>query len=220
MNRPRICATIINDDLPSIKKVVPLVDLFEVRFDLIGEGWQRLVPYLGKPWIACNRRVEEGGYWQGSEPERVAELLKSLELGGDIIDIELATGNLEKTMGQVKKRSKCLLSYHNLKETPSLEEMRTILRRQLAAGADICKLVTTARRFEDNLSVLQLISDFPQASVVAFAMGNMGVSSRILCPLVGGNFIYASIEEGKKSAPGQITVANLSRIYRMLRDEK
>jgi 3-dehydroquinate dehydratase len=34
--------------------------------------------------------------------------------------------------------------------------------------------------------------------------------------LVGGDFIYASIEKGKESAPGQITVAELRRIYELV----
>ena len=86
------------------------------------------------------------------------------------------------------------------------------------AGADICKLVTTARRFEDNLAVLELISDFPKARVISFAMGPLGGISRILCPLVGGDFIYASVVEGKESAVGQITVSDLRKIYGMVKD--
>jgi 3-dehydroquinate dehydratase type I len=77
-------------------------------------------------------------------------------------------------------------------------------------------MVTTAQRFEDNLTVLQLISDFPKTRVISFAMGPLGSASRILCPLVGGDFIYASIEEGKESASGQITVRDLRKIYEML----
>ena len=89
---------------------------------------------------------------------------------------------------------------------------------QMEAGADICKVVTTAQRFEDNLAVLQLISDFPETRVVSFAMGSLGFTSRILSPLVGGDFAYASSEEGRESAPGQIAVRDLGKIYRMLED--
>ena len=59
-NKPRICAAIVNDDLEAVKGVEPLVDLFEVRIDLIGSGWQELVKHLEKPWIACNRRRSGG----------------------------------------------------------------------------------------------------------------------------------------------------------------
>jgi len=216
MKRPRICAVIVSNDLEAVKGVEPLVELFEARIDLIGDGWQELVKQLKKPWIACNRSVEEGGRWRGSESKRREELLKAIELGASIIDVELVTGNLKEIVQLIKKKAKCLLSFHDLKGTPSLDRMREIVQRELEAGADICKVVTTAQRFEDNLAVLQLISDFPKTRVISFAMGSLGLASRVLCPLVGGDFTYASIEEGRESASGQITVRDLRKIYGML----
>ena len=213
MKRPRICAVIVSNDLEAVKGVEPLVDLFEARIDLIGDGWQELVKQLNKPWIACNRCAEEGGSWQGNESERRKELLSAIELGASIIDIELVTGNLEEIVQLIKKKAKCLLSFHDFKGTPSLDRMREIVQKELAAGADICKVVTTAQKLEDNLTVLQLISDFPETKVVSFAMGPLGSVSRILCPLVGGDFIYASVEEGQESASGQMTVRDLRNIY-------
>ena len=53
--------------------------------------------------------------------------------------------------------------------------------------------------------------------IVAFAMGPLGLASRILCPLAGGEFTYAAIEKGAESAPGQITVTELQKIYRIMK---
>ena len=209
----RICASIVGNDLEAVKKVGPLVDMFELRIDLIGGDWRQMVAHLEKPWIACNRRVEEDGRWQGSEPDRIDELLSAVGLGAAIVDIELATPGVEGIVGEIKGKAECLLSYHNLRETPTLESMRQIVSNQLAAGAGICKVVTTAQNFTDNISVLQLISDFPESRIISFAMGSLGHISRILCPLAGGYLTYASIEEGRESAPGQITVRDLTQIY-------
>jgi len=216
MKKPKICAVIVNNDLEAVKKVEPFVDLFEVRIDLIGDGWQELVKQFTKPWIGCNRRADEGGRWGGDEASRIEKLLKATELGADIIDIELRTGNLKQAMELIKKRAKCLLSFHELERTPPLNNMREIVQRQLEAGADVCKIVTTAQRFEDNLTILQLISEFSKTRIVAFAMGPLGLASRVLCPLVGGDFTYASIEPGKESASGQITVRELRKLYEMV----
>ena len=216
MKRPRICAVIVDNDLEAVNEAEPFVDLFEVRIDLIGDGWQKLVKQFNKPWIACNRMADEGGRWEESEERRIEELLKAIELGADIIDIELRTRNLEQVIPMIGKRAKCLLSFHDLEKTPSLEEMKEVVRRQLKAGADICKIITSAQSFEDNLTVLQLIVDFPKTKIVSFAMGALGFASRVLCPLVGGDFTYASTEKGKESAPGQITVRELRKLYEMM----
>ena len=216
MERPRICAVIVNNDLEAVNEVKPFVDLFEVRIDLIGDGWQELAKQLKHPWIACNRSTDEGGRWEKSEERRTEELLKAVELGADIIDIELRTRNLEEVIPMIKKRAKCLLSFHDLEKTPPLNRMREMVQRQLRAGADICKMITTAQNFEDNLTVLQLIVEFPKTKIVSFAMGPLGFASRVLCPLVGGDFTYASTEKGKESAPGQITVKGLRKLYEMM----
>jgi 3-dehydroquinate dehydratase type I len=214
--RPKICASIIEADLAAISRVERLVDLFEVRIDLIGKRWRDVAASLKKPWIACNRRAEEGGKWGGGEPKRINELLGALELGAAIVDIELATPGVGKIVKEVKGQAKCLVSYHNLKDTPPLPALKEITQKEIDAGADICKVVTTAGSFADNLIVLELIKGFPGRNVVAFAMGALGQLSRVLCPLVGGYFTYASIAEGRESAGGQLMAGELRRIYRMI----
>ncbi len=215
-NPPKICAAITNDDLAAIDGVAPLVDLFEVRIDLIGTGWWKVAAHLKKPWIACNRRADEGGKWSGSESARIAELRAAVELGATIIDIELATPSVADLVKEIRGRAAYLVSYHNLKETPPLDRLRQIVADQLAAGADICKVVTTAHNFADNLVVLQLVKEFSANEVVSFAMGVKGQLSRVLCPLAGGCFTYASLGAGRESADGQLTVRDLREIYRML----
>jgi len=216
MNQPRVCAAITTADLKAIRQAEPLVDLFEVRIDLIGDDWQKVVKGLGKPWIACNRSVAEGGQWQGNEARRVEKLLQAVEMGAAIVDIEFQTKNLANIVRLIKRRAECLLSYHDLEKTPDFDTMKQLIQQQIEAGADICKVVTTAQSFEDNLSVLQLIPAFPEKRVVTFAMGAAGITSRIFCPLVGGDFTYASLAEGKESATGQVTVEELLRIYEMV----
>ena len=216
MKRPRICAAIVDNDLSAIKGVEPFIDLYEVRIDLIGNGWPGVIPELKKPWIACNRLADEGGGWRKSEANRIAELLKAIDLGADIIDIELRTKNLDEVVRIIKKRAKCLLSFHDLAGTPPLDNLKRTIERQLAAGADICKVVTTASSFDDNLTVLQLITEFSELKIVSFAMGPLGSVSRVLCPLAGGYFTYASTEVGRESASGQIAVRDLGKLYGMV----
>ncbi|MCK4274138.1 MAG: type I 3-dehydroquinate dehydratase, partial [Dehalococcoidales bacterium] len=104
-DRPKICASIVNNDLEAVKKVESLVDLFELRIDLIGNGWQEVAKNLIKPWLACNRRAEEGGGWQGGESERIETLLSAIELGASIIDVELGTPGVEKFVMEIMGRA-------------------------------------------------------------------------------------------------------------------
>ena len=67
-----------------------------------------------------------------------------------------------------------------------------------------------------SLALLHLQSDFAEARLVAFAMGAEGETSRVLSPLMGGEFAYAALAKGQESAPGQPTVAELTELYRLM----
>ena len=216
MNRPKICAAIINSDLNKIREVEPAVDMFEVRIDLIGDTWEKVAKIINKPWIATNRTIGEGGRWNGNEARRIERILQAIELGAEMVDVEYRTKNLNNIVPLVKKRVKCILSFHDTEKTPSLNELKKIVDGQIKAGADICKVVTTAKEYQDNLTVLELIREFHTSRIVSFAMGSLGQTSRIISPLVGADFTYGSIEEGKESAPGQITVKQMIETYRIL----
>lgn len=214
---PRICVPIISES-QIITSVEPLVDFFEVRIDLIGKSWRKIAAQLKKPWIACNRRIEEGGKWQGSEDKRIKEVVSALEIGADFIDLELGTTAVEKTVKEIKGRAQLIISYHNLKETPPIDRLRQIVINQIAVGADICKVVTTANSIRDNVEVLQLMAHFPDIKIISFAMGMAGQISRVMSPLVGGFLTWASTEEGSESAEGQMAVGDLTNIYRMVKN--
>jgi 3-dehydroquinate dehydratase-1 len=216
MKSPKICAVITDADIETVKEIESQVDLFEVRIDLIGDNWIDVAKELKKPWIACNRIAEEGGHWHDSEARRVEKLLQAIDMGANIIDIELRTKNLENIISIIKKRAGCLVSTHNLEKTPSLIELRSVVVKQIDAGADICKVVTKANNVEDNWTVIELVSEQHSVPLVSFAMGPLGVLSRVLTPLSGGYFTYASLDEGSESAPGQVSVKDLVKLYGLL----
>ena len=216
MINPRICGVITGADFDAIRKAEGAADLFEVRIDLIGSNWQEIAAGLRKPWIATNRSASNRGRYAGSEDRRISELYTALDMGADTIDIEIETAGLEDIVKRVKGRAKCLLSYHDWTGASSAETLADMVHRQLAAGADICKVITTATGLDDNLAIIRLPSLFPWASVIALAMGTAGALSRVLSPLAGGYLTYASIGRGSASAPGQMSLEAMRAIYRTL----
>ncbi len=215
--KTKICAVITNADWATFTAAEPLVDLFEVRIDMIGNKWPDIVRKLTKPWVACDRLAAEGGQWHGTEAQRKEELLKALDMGASIIDLELASPDLAPMVAAVREKAQCLISHHDFAGTPPFQELRGIVERQLAAGADICKVVTSTNSVDDNLKLLRLYGEFGGRKLVAFGMGESGTLSRVLAPLAGAEFTYAALETGRESAPGQMTVAQLAGIYRLLK---
>ena len=207
---------------PDIEKLVELADVAELRIDKFeNQKPQKLKKKLGVlcgklPLLLTVRLASEGGNWKQDNKHRV-DYIEDLLPHFDGVDFESRSEHFNRVIETAHYYGKIVIgSYHDLKGTPSLDKMKEIVQRELTAGADICKVITTAQSADDNLAVLQLIADFPQTRVVSFAMGPLGFASRVLCPLVGGDFTYASIEKGRESAPGQITVADLRKLYEMM----
>ena len=168
--------------------------------------------------IATNRRKDEGGQFSGPEKERTHVLMQVAEQGFDYVDVELRNKGVEALVRQLQQKgAKVIVSHHNTKTTPPLRVLEDLLRKQRAAGADVCKIVTNAKRDLDNLPPLALISKHAsKAKLVCFAMGEAGVLSRIMSPILGAYFTYASSSVGRETAAGQVPVNRIRAIYKEL----
>ncbi len=51
--------------------------------------------------------------------------------------------------------------------------------------------------------------------MIALAMGEKGLASRILAPKFGGFLTFGALSASRSSAPGQPTVTELRRVYRL-----
>ncbi len=133
-------------------------------------------------------------------------LQKAIELGADYVDVEYDSIN------QIIRRgsSKIIISYHNFKETP--QNISKIYYDICQHKPDIAKIVTYANDITDNIRIFELLRT-ASIPIISFCMGEMGYISRILTKKFGGFLTFASLEKGKESAPGQLTVDKLSRIY-------
>ncbi|MCK9355796.1 MAG: type I 3-dehydroquinate dehydratase [Dehalococcoidia bacterium] len=217
MPSPDICACITSaGDVAAAHAARDLVALYEVRIDLIGREWPRVVAGLPRPWIACNRMAAEGGACDQSEGERFEVLRRAVGLGAAIVDVELAAPGAATLVADVKGMAHVLVSHHDFSRTCGEEDLALLVDRERRMGADICKVVTTAARAADNVVVLNLARRFADQSLVTFAMGPLGITSRVLGPLAGSAFTYASLAAGHEAAPGQLTVTELHEIYEAL----
>jgi 3-dehydroquinate dehydratase I len=214
MPSPDICGCIVSvDDLALALEVREQLALYEVRIDLIGPEWPRVAAALRRPWIACYRIAAQGGRYDGDEGARLDVLRRAVGLGAAMVDIELTAPDAGAFVREMRGRARMLVSHHDFEGTSAEGVLVETVRRQQELGADVCKVVTTARSAEDMATVLQVPARCRPAQVVAFAMGPAGMASRVLAPLAGSPFTYASLARGSESAPGQLTVQSLRAIY-------
>ena len=207
--------------LIAIKEVNRLADLIELRADYLrGAKLALLLENRQKPFIVTNRSKEEGGKYKGEERKRLSVLQEAIDLGADYIDVELATEK-SSLQGLIrnKRGTQVILSFHDFRRTPSPKELQRLFGQMIRLGADVIKIVPFAKSWEDNLNILSLIP-FAKArrqKIVAFCMGEKGKISRIFSPSLGAAWTYASLNQSRASAPGQLTVRELTDIWKTMR---
>jgi len=159
-----------------------------------------------------------------AERERMAMLQEAVALGCDYVDCELDTAEtlrhkLLSTIRRHKQWTKLIISDHDFQATPTLGVLKDRLHDCLEAGADIAKIVTYARKPEDNLKILELVAYARKRrqDITAFCMGPYGTIGRVAAPLMGSCITYASLRRGLASAPGQLTVKEMRDIFRILK---
>jgi 3-dehydroquinate dehydratase type I len=207
-----------------MKRGFASADMVELRLDRISRP---VLPALMKAregsLLITNRRKEEGGFFKGSERDRVNLLVEAVNLGADYVDVEASTG--KRWIGRLKDEiegngaaTRMIISHHNFQRTPSWGGLVRRLDACRAYGAHAVKIVTFANSAEDNLRVLRLIprSRAEGQPIIAFCMGPRGRISRLLAPALGSFITYASLRREAESAPGQFTVAEMRKMWRLL----
>ena len=221
----KICVSVppqtVTEALDLIKKAENQhADFIEVRLDYLKKHNQLAdIPHCSNtPLIATNKSTKCQGKFLGSETERKKILLNAARNGFEYVDIEISTPKLKDITSNLREmHAKPIVSFHDFNETPSSLRLNKILKKEIASGADVCKIVTTARFVEDNLTVLNFMSKASKnARIVCFAMGELSKPSRLLSPVFGAFFTIASLESGRKTARGQLTIQEMRSAYEAL----
>lgn len=189
----------------------------EIRLDALDQPV--VAPFVDKinvPLLFACRPTWEGGNFSGSEEERFVLLEEAIKGGAAYVDIELrADEKLRRHLLTLasEHQVKVIISWHDFKTTASPQALQSILQEQYRSGADIGKIVTTARNFQDVLRVLTLQETASEMGfpLCAFCMGRVGMISRIATLELGGFMTYAAPDDGPATAPGQLPVAALLR---------
>ena len=191
-------------------------DILELRIDLLSQtprGVLEELKKLGLPIIITNRMVDQGGSWQGSEEERIRELLLLLPLA-DAVDIELCAPNRDSVVNKARNaRKTVIISTHDFQKTPDNKVMDGIIRESLEAGADIAKLAVMPESLRDVLRLLE-VTLLAKGPVCTIAMGATGKYSRVIAPVYGSVMTYGYIDS--PTAPGQLRIDELRTVLKML----
>lgn len=191
--------------------------------DMVVETLSRLRDTLGNlPLLFTYRTAKEGGARSISEKEyETLSLAVIRSKQADLVDVEAFMGEtVVKNLIQEAREAgvKVILSNHDFIKTPEKEEIIEKLIYMQELGADIAKIAVMPQSRGDVLTLMAATSEMKEKHakipIVTMSMAQEGIISRLSGEIFGSAMTFGAAK--KASAPGQISVEDLSRILKLL----
>lgn len=206
-------------------KVGDVADLIELRLDglesdeLAGSrtSLNDLVNNIRHALIITFRSQAQGGYRAITEAERLSFWKNHRDLKATFFDIEkdLVAELTALDPGDQPDWSRVICSHHDFNGVP--KNFEAIYDQMAFTPARIVKLAVKANEIVDCLEIFKLLerAQREQREIIAIAMGEAGVLTRILGPSRGSFLTYGASELERATAPGQLLASELKSIYRI-----
>jgi 3-dehydroquinate dehydratase/shikimate dehydrogenase len=222
-----VCVRRADELADNVKRAQEVADLVELRIDCVEpteiDATLKEVASLQNtasvPFILTLRSAEQGGGRPIAAAERVEFWLHKSQFGvpksfPDFADVELELLESDYLRQQLSNM-RLICSHHDFVGVPG--DLEDIYSRMAATNASILKIAVQADDATDCIPVFNLIERARREGreLIAIAMGQVGVMTRILGPSRGSFLTYGSLNKDSATAPGQVTARELREVYRI-----
>lgn len=218
---------ITDETLQQLIKYSDSFELIELRIDqwlnydenLLKQVIQSIKSINVNKRLLVTYRTESQGGFGPLNFDKYAELLSEIVKndGVDMIDIEFdKTRNREDIQLLINEANnkgvEVVLSYHDFKQTPAIEELKHLYFKMHQLSPSYIKVAVMPHDKMDVLKLLEAVSetaDTVSEKVIGISMSKLGIVSRTAQGIFGGTVSYGCLDTPK--APGQIHVETLKK---------
>jgi 3-dehydroquinate dehydratase/shikimate dehydrogenase len=206
----RVCVPVCEQTLDALEsasaRACQWADIVELRLDCLAtvEDLQRVLNGISRPVILTLRPTEQGGHRELDRHAREAFWKTAPRTDWWDVESDLAPD---------ADWSRVIVSHHDFSGIP--DNLTQIYERLAAMPARVVKIAVQANDVVDCIPVFQLLERARNEGreLIAIAMGNAGIATRILGPSRGAFLTYAALADESATAPGQITAPKLRSVY-------
>lgn len=226
---PLLCVSVCEQRAGELKnateRALALAGIVELRLDCLPPAelqealrvLEALKASTRKSFIITLRPAEQGGFGEIDSLNRIVFWLDRLgkeNAHRELYDIELDVARvLQEKEGLDWSRVIC--SHHDF--TGTAFDIDELYQKMKATSARFIKIAVRALDATDCIAVFKLLERAcaEGQELIAVAMGEAGVMTRILGPARGSFLTYAALDERHATAPGQMTAEELRELYRI-----
>ena len=218
-NTTRVCVPVCEKDLNALQdafaRAIEWADVVELRLDCLDSldaepaDLAQVLDRIPRPVILTLRPSEQGGYRNLTREAREA-FWKMQATPGEAVwwDVE---GDLAHDLSPAWARA--IVSHHDFSGVPN--DLDQIYERLTQTPARVLKIAVQANEIVDCIPVFRLIERARRENreIIAIAMGNAGIATRILGPSRGSFLTYGALDDDSATAPGQVNARKLRSLY-------
>ncbi|HMJ24645.1 MAG TPA: type I 3-dehydroquinate dehydratase, partial [Pyrinomonadaceae bacterium] len=216
-------------ELPeAIRRASAIADVIEFRLDYLAEKEREQALAILKAWLDSSdppviltfRPAEQGGH-NSSDLDSRRRFWSSLMSLSDraLFDLEL-----DLVLDLVARRqtdepsidwSRVICSHHDF--TGIQADLDELYQSMAATPARILKIAVQANDATDCVPIFRLLERAQNdgRALIAIAMGQEGIMTRILGPARGSFLTYGALDDKSANAPGQVSAKKLKEVYRI-----
>ena len=178
----------------------------EVRLDAlthIDNDTFSILKGFSKDLVVCCRPERQGGWYKGSEEDRLQLLDRVAQIGVAYLDIEADVPESRRQKFPRQGGTKRILSWHDFQGIP--EDLGNRLKEMSEGSADVVKVAVTINDVADCVSLRQT-SRTLRCPLVVIGMGPAGMVCRARYPQFGSLWTYVFADDTDATAPGQLSL--------------
>lgn len=213
-------------------------DFIELRLDCLSEEeferatcdpvapLRRLIAESARPIILTLRGDAQGGkrkmsgeardlFWKKSSSLLDAGRFAAQNLADIELDLLEQAGDDTALAASSFNPNRTICSHHDFNGVPS--DLEQIYERATRTGAHVIKIAVQTDDALDGIPVMRLLRRARSEGrvMIAVAMGEGGIWTRLLAASRGAYLTYAALDKEQRTAPGQITIDELRDLYRI-----
>ncbi|MEI6089697.1 MAG: type I 3-dehydroquinate dehydratase [bacterium] len=208
----KVCVSYAGGRIEDIDSAIVLCDWLEMRMDLCSFSDDEYKNIFSK----INNTIAADHSLKAKE-----NLLKAIELGAKIIDIDINNPDFKEVYSKAKsKNRKIIISEHNFNELPKAEELNKYIEMCYEMKADYSKIACKLNSNKDILTIANLYENplvtNGDIKLLAMGLGKYGPLSRLISVEFGAPYVYCSYFDDLATAEGQLNIFDFLKIYNKL----
>ncbi|MEZ6066613.1 MAG: type I 3-dehydroquinate dehydratase [Planctomycetaceae bacterium] len=166
-----------------------------------------LLSAVSKPVIISCRRPQDGGQWKGTEDQRLLLLRQAIVAGPAYVELDLDIAPRIPRFGSVQR----VICFTRM-DRPE-HDIDAIFDEAATHHADVVKFTWPTPTLDAAWPLLAAVSQKRRLPIVGMGLGRPELTFSLLGRKFGSPWIYAALEQGMQTHPGQATVFELDEVY-------